>query len=102
MTLSGWLSLTDSPDDTPLLCPEALSITGILSRTAALHHEACISALMSGTNGDAVHINAKVVRRFSVTEHVTDAATHLMWSYFLKRALYSTALCWSSTSIQLP
>lgn len=27
---------------------------------------------------------------------------YLMWSYFLKRALYSTALCWSSTSMLLP
>lgn len=35
---TGWFSLVDSPDDTPLLCPEAFSITGILSSTAALHH----------------------------------------------------------------
>lgn len=27
---------------------------------------------------------------------------HLMWSYFLNKALYSTALCWSSTSMLLP
>lgn len=96
MTLTGWLSLTDSPNDTPLLCPEVFSITGILSRTAALHHKACMSS------DEASDIDAKVVRRFYVTAHVIDAVTHLMWSYFLNRALYSTALCWSSTSIQLP
>lgn len=102
MTLSGWLSLTGSPGATPLLCPEAFSITGILSRTAALPHKVRVSALASGTSEDASDTNAKVARRFYVTEHATDAATHLMWSYFLNRALYSTALCWSSTSMQLP
>lgn len=102
MTLTGWLSLTDSPGATPLLSPEVFSITGILSRTAALHHKGRVSSLMSGTSEDAWDTNAEGLRRFYVTEHVIDAVSHLMWSYFLNRALYSTALCWSSTSMQLP
>lgn len=33
---------------------------------------------------------------------VADCQSHLMWSYFRKRVLYSTARCCSSTSRQLP
>lgn len=47
LILTGWLSLTDSPDETPLLCPEVFSITGILSSTAALHHKTTFSPLWS-------------------------------------------------------
>lgn len=123
LTLAGWVSLMASPADSPLVWPgEFFSMTGILSSTAALwrggtsqlctglctvctiignsncNHNMQMNSTSDsrGAGADISHLKNRKCRLLH------QAVAYLMWSYFLNRALYSTALCCSSTSIQLP
>lgn len=65
LILTGWLSLTGPPDETPLLCPEVFSITGILSSTAALNRWSVSEEILEKTNKEVC-----VCRPHTHTPHV--------------------------------
>lgn len=65
------------------------SMMGIRSRRAGLHAVKMKEIREIGPN---CYTNIIIFRK----------KCYLIWSYFLKSALYSTALCWSSTSMLLP
>ena len=115
-TGGGCLGSTTEGSVSPLVCTISVgplvavfSIIGIRSRRAGLKW-GNKQGIQRDTQ-DRPNSNTKAFFLFySLVQYSCDGCdgkfwkvlTHLMWSYFLKSALYSTALCCSSTSMLLP